>query len=66
MDIWHIENEDTTSLLLLRNHNHSFRVVRSGKLRSLFTNPNYLLIEKKYANILNKLPDQVTYKKQNI
>jgi hypothetical protein len=41
---------------------NQFRVVQQGQPLTLLTNPDYILLDKKYKTILDKLTGQVTYR----
>lgn len=62
MDIWNIHTRNSTTLLLLRTDENKFRVVQQGDHVTLLTNFDYLLIDKKYKNILDRLSNQLTQK----
>lgn len=61
MNIWHIENKSWNQLLLWRTADTNFRVTKQGEFLPLLTNPNYMLIEETYKNILENISDQVTF-----
>ena len=60
MDIWNIHTTDSTTLLLLRTSETKFRVIQHGQPLTLLTNPDYVLIDKKYKAIIDKLTGQAT------
>jgi hypothetical protein len=61
MDIWNLHTTSPTTLLLWRTGDNQFRVVQQGLALTLLINRNYILLDKKYKTILDKLTGQVTY-----
>jgi len=66
MDIWHIENNPWSSIRLWRNDNDNFQVTETGRFASLLTNPNYILIDKKYSSLISGLPEQLSFHKVKV
>ena len=62
MDIWNLTTARPTTLLLWRLTDNQFKVVQHGQPLTLLTNPDYVLLDKKYKTILDKLTEQVTYR----
>ncbi len=62
MNIWNLHTTSPTTLLLWRTTDNQFRVVQQGQPLTLLTNPDYVLLDKKYKTILDKLTGQVTYR----
>lgn len=60
MDIWNLHTTSPTTLLLWRTDDNQFRVVQQGYPLTFLTNPDYVLLDKKYNTILDKLTGQVT------
>lgn len=60
MDIWHLNSAYRTSLSLWRVSEAKFKVVQQGQPLTLLTNSDYILIDKKYKTIFDKLKEQVT------
>ena len=61
MDIWHVEADSWTHLILWQVDEQSFKVVADGAYRSILTNPFYILIDKKYIPALLNISDQVSF-----
>ena len=66
MDIWHLDNNHSTALLLWRTDKDNFRIMQSGEFKTLLNNPDYILLDNKYAEIFKKLSDQITFQKVKI
>jgi hypothetical protein len=62
MNIWEISNREDSSLTLLRVEEDRFQLIQNGKFQPLITNTNYLLIDKKYIELLSQLSEQVILK----
>ena len=57
--IWNLSPIETTQLLLWRIDAKSFRVVQFDKPVSLLTNHDYVLMDKKFNKVLEKLTTQI-------
>ncbi len=59
MDIWHIDNTISTNIILWRTKKNHFRLTQAGEFKALLSNPNYILINKKYSSLFRSLDEQV-------
>ncbi|NII27032.1 hypothetical protein HB364_18220 [Pseudoflavitalea sp. X16] len=66
MDIWHVENMHWAKLILWRTDEDTFRVAQDGEYNPLLTNGNYILVNKKYADIFRQLHGQVAVREVKI
>lgn len=58
MDIWNIQSNEWTKLVLWQVDEETYKVVIPGDYKPLLTNPFYVLIDQKYASIFNTLNGQ--------
>ncbi|MGC4099906.1 hypothetical protein [Ferruginibacter sp.] len=61
MDIWHIESKVWPTIRVWRIDNENFQVIEKGSVAPILTNPNYSLIDQKYAALMKKLSTQVSF-----
>jgi hypothetical protein len=66
MDIWHIDNIIATSIILWRTKKNQFRLTQAGDFKALLSNPNYILINKKYSSLFRSLDEQVTFESAEV
>lgn len=59
MDIWNVQPQEWTQLILWQVDEETYKVVAPGDLRPLLTNPSYILIDQKYGLVFNALDKQV-------
>lgn len=66
MDIWHIDNKNWTSLMLMRTEGSNFIVIGDGEYEMILTGGRYSLIHKKLLDAFALLSGQVAFQHANI
>ena len=66
MDVWHVDNKNWTSLMLMRTEESNFMVIQDGEYQPLLTGCRYSLIHKMYTEIFAMLAGQVTFQQASI
>lgn len=66
LNIFEITNRVFSTLTLLRIDENVFQIIQNGTYQPLITNANYILIDKKYRELLSRLPEQVILKDATI
>ena len=64
VNIWRIDNPYylDEELMLWRENDKSFRVAKSGKYLAMLKNYDYIIVHRKYQDILRRIPEQVEIK----
>jgi hypothetical protein len=62
MSLWNLASQASTSLLLWRTADSTFRVVQYDEPADVLTNYDYLLVDKKYETVLQQLEGQIDFR----